>query len=151
MNVLSTQVDGPIRFRIGFMGLKLESSDGTGGVILVGTTARALRLHKEDMLTVAEVAQITRVFEARVECWIRRQRCIFVEGPDETLRLPAWQFITPMWDAMPKVFEVLGTTDGWEVLSFLETPTDLLGGRTARNAIEQGKLAEVLELVRDGD
>jgi hypothetical protein len=110
-----------------------------------------LRLKQEDMLTAGEAADRERVGRAQVKTWIRNHRCIFVEELDGTARLPAWQFETPLWEALPQIFEAIGTTDGWEALSFLETPTHLLEGTTARTAVEQGHLARVLWLVQDGE
>jgi hypothetical protein len=40
----------------------------------------------------------------------------------------------------------LGTTDGWALLAFLETPHGALDGTTPRAAIEQGHAERVLEL-----
>jgi hypothetical protein len=34
--------------------------------------------------------------------------------------------------------EALGTTDGWQMLSFLETPHEALDGLAPRIALEQG-------------
>ncbi|MDH4392551.1 MAG: hypothetical protein QE285_14150 [Aquabacterium sp.] len=42
----------------------------------------------------------------------------------------------------------LGTTDGWALLSFLETPHGALEGATPRAAIEQGRAERVLEIAR---
>lgn len=50
-----------------------------------------------------------------------------------------------MWEAIPRLAEALATNPGWALLSFLETPSGSLGGRTPRQAIEQGDSAQVLE------
>jgi hypothetical protein len=151
MNTIPATINGPIRHRIGFTGLQLETSDGSGGVILVGTIARDLRRNQQDMLTAGEAAESARVRQTQVQTWIRHHRCIFVEELDGTARLPAWQFKTPLWEALPQIFEAIGTKDGWEALSFLETPTHLLEGATARAVIERGDLVRVFSLVRNGD
>ena len=36
------------------------------------------------------------------------------------------------------LYDALGTTDGWQMLSFLETPHEALDGLAPRIALEQG-------------
>ncbi|HEY9109348.1 MAG TPA: hypothetical protein VIN58_21930, partial [Roseateles sp.] len=43
-------------------------------------------------------------------------------------RLPRWQFEPKLWDVIPELTKALQTTDGWTILSFLETPLGGLGG-----------------------
>ena len=48
-----------------------------------------------------------------------------------------------MWDQLPRISAALGTTEGWALLSFLESPHGALGGLTPRQAIEQGRADRV--------
>jgi hypothetical protein len=62
-------------------------------------------------------------------------------------KLPKWQFEPTLWTAIAPISEQLGSTDGWRVLGFLESPRQALNGLTPRAAIEQGiALDEVLAL-----
>ncbi|MBK6788999.1 MAG: hypothetical protein IPG77_15530 [Betaproteobacteria bacterium] len=58
-------------------------------------------------------------------------------------RLPRWQFEPTMWDHLPRIAAALGTTEGWALLSFLESPHGALGGLAPRQAIEQGQADRV--------
>ena len=48
-----------------------------------------------------------------------------------------------MWDQLPRISAALGTTEGWALLSFLESPHGALGGLVPRQAIEQGQADRV--------
>ena len=45
-----------------------------------------------------------------------------------------------------KLAAALGTTDGWALLAFLESPHGALGGATPRAAIERGQAERVLDV-----
>ena len=62
------------------------------------------------------------------------------------LRMPRWQFEPSMWDALPRLSAALGTTEGWALLSFLESQHGALDGRSPRQAIEQGQADRVIEI-----
>jgi hypothetical protein len=51
-----------------------------------------------------------------------------------------------MWDALPRLSAALGTTEGWALLSFLESPQGALDGRSPRQAIEQGQTDQVIRI-----
>jgi len=43
---------------------------------------------------------------------------------------------------MPQKRKPLGSTDGWQLLAFLESPHPALGGQSPRTALEQGTPAQ---------
>ena len=51
-----------------------------------------------------------------------------------------------MWDHLPRIAAALGTTEGWALLSFLESPHGALGGLAPRQAIEQGQADRVMAI-----
>ena len=73
-------------------------------------------------------------------------------GPGRGWVAPRWQFEPLMQAVLGPIAEALDTTTGWALLSFLETPLGALNGITPRQAIEQGRADQVLQLARsDGD
>ena len=60
--------------------------------------------------------------------------------------MPKWQFEPPIWNALPRSSAALGTTEGWALLSFLESPHGGLDGMTPRAAIEAGEVERVIQL-----
>lgn len=77
--------------------------------------------------------------------WIAAGRAIALGMCRRDCRLPRWQFEPAIWDAIPHVAAALGTTQGWPLMNFLECACGALGGRTPRQAIEQGDLNAVLQ------
>jgi hypothetical protein len=67
-------------------------------------------------------------------------------GPGRGLVGPLWQFEPVMLAALPRLSAALGTTHGWALLSFLESAHGELGGRTPRQAIEQGETDLVIQV-----
>ena len=67
-------------------------------------------------------------------------------GPGRGLVGPLWQFEPAMLAALPRLSAALGTTNGWALLSFLESARGELGGRTPRQAIEQGETDLVMQV-----
>ena len=96
------------------------------------------------MLSVAQAARSAGLAVSTIRSWIASGRVIALERPRNSYRLPRWQFEPAIWSAIPQLVEVLNTTGGWALLSFLETPCGALGGRTPRQAIEQGDLRQVM-------
>ena len=111
-----------------------------------GNKARDLRVAAADMLSLANAAAITGVDERRLARWAQRGRCIALTDSHGRQWLPKWQFEPPLWDELPKLAKALGTTDGWSLLAFLETPFGALDGATPRVAIERGFVARVIQL-----
>ena len=67
-------------------------------------------------------------------------------GPGRGLVGPLWQFEPAMRAALPRLSAALGTTNGWALLSFLESAHGALDGRTPRQAIEQGETELVIQV-----
>jgi hypothetical protein len=53
-------------------------------------------------------------------------------------KLPRWQFEPFVFPYLQPMSKALGTTDGWPLLAFLESPHPALDGQTPRVALEQG-------------
>lgn len=108
--------------------------------------ARQHRLAAEDMFTTAEAARLVGSTRATIHAWISKGRAIGLTHTKRGLRLPRWQFGPRLWEAVPHLSKALGTTEGWALLSFLESPHGALGGRTPRAAIEGGEAARVIAI-----
>lgn len=114
---------------------------------MVGSlAARMARLDANDMLSTDMAADLVGTTPATINAWIAKGRAIGLTQPRRGFKLPSWQFEPVLWDAVPKLSKALGTTEGWALLAFLETPSGALGGLTPRQAIEQGHLARVVEV-----
>lgn len=96
------------------------------------------------MVSTTEASQLANVSRVTINAWIKTGRCIGLEQTKRGLRVPRWQFEPSFWPHVGKLSEALGTTEGWALLAFLETPNGALGGATPRAAIEQGRGQEVL-------
>lgn len=105
---------------------------------------RRRRLDATDMLTTDETANLLGTSRVTINKWINEGRCVAVEGPTRGRKLPRWQFEPKVLDRLPSVLAALGDDhDGWMQLAFLESPLAALGGRTPRQALEQGEVARV--------
>lgn len=122
------------------------SSAQTKALFSSSLAARTERLNAEDMVNTDEAAALTSTTRVTINAWIAKGRAIGLTQTRRGFRLPRWQFEPVLWDVIPKLSVALSTQDGWTMLGFLETPLGGLNGRTPRQAIEQGKLARVLEL-----
>ena len=107
---------------------------------------RTERLNAADMVNTDEAAALAGTTRMTINAWIAKGRAIGLTQTRRGFRLPAWQFEPVLWDSLQKLSDALGTRDGWAMLNFLESSLGGLDGRTPRQAIEQGKLARVLEL-----
>jgi hypothetical protein len=114
----------------------------TAALLREGKKYRDERLEAADMLTVAEAASLLNVDALTIVTWISGARCIGLAGPDETLRIPRWQFELSVWSAIQLIGRALGTQEPWPILAFLETPTPALEGLTPRVALERGTAIE---------
>lgn len=112
--------------------------------------ARQLRLAAADMIFPEEAAKLLNTNCVMINGWITSGRAIGLRA-ETCLRMPRWQFDPMLWDAIAKLSEALGTTNGWELLAFLETPQGALGGRTPRQALEQGEADRVVALAEQED
>ncbi|MFG6487956.1 hypothetical protein ACG04R_14830, partial [Roseateles sp. BYS78W] len=104
------------------------------------------RLQAGDMVTADQAAALAGTTRATINAWIIEGRAIGLTRTRRGFRLPRWQFEPTVWDVIPALAKALGTTEGWALLSFLETPLGGLQGRTPRQAIEEGDAARVIEL-----
>jgi hypothetical protein len=123
------------------------SSAAQTKALLAGSLAfRMSRLEANDMLSTDMAADLVGTTRVTINAWIAKGRAIGLTQPRRGFKLPSWQFEPALWDAVPKLSKALGTTEGWALLAFLETPLGTLGGRTPRQAIEHGHLARVVEV-----
>lgn len=103
-------------------------------------------LGSKDMVSTDEAAELAGTTRVTINTWIAKGKAIGLTQTRRGFKLPRWQFEPAIWEHIPKISEALDTQDGWTLLGFLETPLGGLDGRTPRQAIEQGKLARVIEL-----
>ena len=109
-------------------------------VTLVRSGAQLLRerIEAADMVTTHEAARLVGTSAVAIIAWIKAGRCIGVSNLRRGFKLPSWQFEPEIWPLLQPLAECLGTRDGWQLLSFLETPSMALNGTTPRLALEQG-------------
>lgn len=108
--------------------------------------ARQARLSAGDMVSTDEAAAHVGTTRVTINAWVEKGRCIGLTQTKRGFRIPVWQFDPQLWDLIPKLSKTLGTTEGWALLSFLESPLGSLDGRTPRLAIEQGQAERVLAI-----
>ena len=108
--------------------------------------ARQERLGAADMISTDESAQLVQATRVTINAWIAKGRAIGLTQTKRGFRMPRWQFEPSMWDALPRLSAALGTTEGWALLSFLESPCGGLSGITPRQAIEQGQSDKVITI-----
>lgn len=98
------------------------------------------------MVSTDQAAVLAGTTRVTINAWIAKGRAIGLTRTRRGFRLPAWQFEPKVWEALPQLSHALSTVDGWTILAFLETPHGGLGGRTPRQALEQGHADWVLAL-----
>mgnify|MGYP002138654186 CR=1 FL=1 len=91
------------------------------------------------MISTDDAARLVDTTRVTINAWIAKGRAIGLTQTKRGFRMPRWQFEPAMWAAIPKLSAALGTTEGWALLSFLESPHGALEGLTPRQAIEQGR------------
>jgi len=104
------------------------------------------RIMAGDMLKVADAANAVGATARDIRQWVTEGRCVGVSTASKAMRLPRWQFDLDVWPWIQAIADALGTTDGWSLLSFLESPRGALNGRTPRQALEQGDPTQVIQL-----
>lgn len=122
------------------------SAAQTRSMLAASLAARTERLQAGDMVTTEQAAELASTTRVTINAWIAKGRAIGLTQTRRGFRMPNWQFEPGIWDAIPAIAKALGTSEGWALLSFLETPLGGLSGRTPRQAIEQGDSTRVLEL-----
>lgn len=127
------------------------SSAQTRALVVDSSKLYAPRLQAADMVTIREAASIAGVGLVKMQTWIAQGRAIAIKDGVRRYRLPRWQFASDIWEVLPAIAKGLGTQGGWALLSFLESPHGGLGGKSPRQAIEQGDAARVVELSQAGE
>lgn len=122
------------------------SADQVGSLLANSLAARQQRLTADDMLSTEEAARLVGTTRVTINAWIAKGRAIGLSQTKRGFRMPKWQFEPTMWGALQRMSSALGTTEGWALLSFLESPNGALDGRTPRQAIEQGQAEQVIRL-----
>jgi hypothetical protein len=110
----------------------------TAAVLRSGAQFRRERMDTADMLTTDEAAALAGTSRVTINAWIKTGRCIGVSHLRRGFKLPRWQFEPSVWPVLQSLSKQLRTTDGWQLLSFLESPAIALNGLTPRSALEQG-------------
>ncbi len=112
-----------------------------------GAVYRQQRISATDMVTTNEAAELSGTSRLRVISCIKSGQYIGVRHLSRSFKVPKWQFEPFALPAIQAISHALATTDGWEILSFLETPHEALHGLTPRIALEQGvPCARVVDL-----
>ena len=122
------------------------SAAETRALLINSLANRQLRLDSADMVSTDEAAQLADASRVTVNAWIAKGRAIGLTQTKRGFRMPRWQFEPRMWAALPRLSAALGTTEGWALLAFLESPHGGLGGVAPRQAIEQGQAERVIAL-----
>lgn len=122
----------------------------TRALLAGSAAARQQRLQAGDMISTDEAAEMIGTSRVTMNAWITKGRAIGLSQIKRGFRMPQWQFDHPMWEALPKVSKALHTSEGWALLTFLETPLGGLDGATPRVAIERGEVQRVVELASRG-
>jgi hypothetical protein len=114
----------------------------TTALLRSGAQYRRDRMDAQDMITTEEAAQLAGTTRVTINAWIKNGRCLGVTHLRRGFKLPKWQFEPALWASISPISEQLGSTDGWRVLGFLESPLQALNGLTPRASLEQGEALE---------
>lgn len=114
----------------------------TQAVLRSGAQYRRERMDATDMISTDEAAALAGTTRVTVNAWIKAGRCIGVAHLRRGFKLPRWQFEPAVWPVLHPLAKALGSSDGWQLLSFLESPAPSLDGQTPRAALEQGAAPE---------
>ena len=114
----------------------------TAALLGRGAEYRRQRIQASDMISTDEAAELTGATRATINTWIKTGRCIGVSHLRRGFRVPKWQFEPYVFPVLQSLAKALGTTDGWRLMSFLETPLDALDGLAPRTGLEQGVSAQ---------
>lgn len=110
----------------------------TAALLRRGAEYRLQRINASDMITTDEAAELSGTTRVTINAWIKGGRCIGVTHLRRGFKMPKWQFEPYVFPVIQSLSQALGTTDGWQMLSFLETPHEALDGLAPRIALEQG-------------
>lgn len=114
------------------------STAQTQALLQSGAQYRRERMDAADMISTDEAATLAGTTRVTINAWIKAGRCIGVAHLRRGFKLPRWQFEPAIWPALQPLAKALGSTDGWQMLAFMESPVPALDGQTPRAALEQG-------------
>lgn len=114
------------------------SAAQTAALLRSGVQYRRDRMEAADMITTDEAAELAGTSRVTINAWIKSGRCIGLTNLRRGFKLPRWQFEPAIWPALQPMAKGLGSSDGWQLLAFLESPATALDGQTPRAALEQG-------------
>ena len=99
-----------------------------------------------EMLSADAFAERLGTTRATVTAWRHKKQVLGLEGATRGFRFPEWQIVTngkPL-PALPQLFDRLGG-DAWAVYRFLVQRHPELGGMTGKDALQKGRVDEVVE------
>jgi hypothetical protein len=111
-----------------------------------GRVRSAQILDQSDMLTAEAFAGRLGVSRMTVNARRQKHELLGLDGAKRGFRFPAWQVDEDgkAYDVLPKLFDLLGDNP-WTVYRFLTQRHAALEGVTAKDALHQGKVAQVLQ------
>lgn len=116
-----------------------------------GAERRVERLAASDMRATDQIADEQKVTRTTVVNWINAGRCIALTGVRRGYKLPNWQFAPAVWNLLPAITDALGTSDGWSLLTFFESPHPALRGLTPIVALQRGMGDRVMAIAEAGE
>jgi hypothetical protein len=99
-----------------------------------------------EMLSADAFAARLGTTRATVTAWRHKNQVLGLEGATRGFRFPEWQVGADgkPWRVLPQLFDCLGG-EAWAVYRFLMQHHPELGGMTGKEALEKGRVDEVLE------
>ncbi len=103
-------------------------------------------LSADDMLSADHMAERLGVSRVTVNARRQRHELLGLDGAKRGFRFPDWQVDEDgnAIEALPRLFELLGPSP-WGVYRFLTQRHDVLGGATAKDALQRGQTDKVLD------
>jgi hypothetical protein len=114
----------------------------TNALLRFGAQYRLQRIQAADMITTDEAAALSGTTRVTMNAWIKSGRCMGVSHLRRGYKLPRWQFEPFIFPILAPMAVALGSTDGWQLLAFLESAHPALDGQSPRTALEQGTPAQ---------
>jgi len=136
------EYDGPVEAGIGPAGALAAALDTARAR---GAALKDEILSDPDMLSTAGLAERLGMSEEGVRLKRRRHEVLGLEVAKRGIRYPAWQVLPgrQLLPGLPRLFAVLGD-DPWRLLRFLQQHHAELRGKRAFEALQQGRVDEVL-------
>jgi len=120
------------------------SAAQSASVLKEGVQYRRKRIEASDMIEPEEAARLIGTTPVAIHAWIAAGRCIGLSDLRRGCKLPRWQFEPEIWSVVQVLAKGLSTSDGWQLLAFLESPSSALDGRTPRAALEKSVPVECI-------